>query len=229
MDIITQIRERLFSMRDDNYRDFQAALMPTVDREKIIGVRIPMLRSYARELCKTGEYEAFLHDLPHKYYEENNLHAFLIEGIRDFDECLEALEVFLPYVDNWATCDSLRPKVLKKDIKRLRAMADRWIDSGEEYTVRYGIGVYMCYLLDESFDKSVLSRVAEIKSEHYYVRMMIAWFFATALAKQYGSAIKYIENGTLNTEIHNKAIQKSIESHRISKDKKDYLRTLRKK
>ena len=228
MNKITEIREALFAMREEKYRDFQASLMPTVDKSKIIGVRTPLLRSYAKKLYKSEDIKTFLEDLPHEYYEENNLHAFLIGEIRDFDDCLFALNSFLPYVDNWATCDSMRPRALKGDIERLRTSADLWIATGEEYTVRYGIEVYMCYLLDEKFEESVLEKIASIKSEHYYVKMMIAWFFATALAKQYESAIKYIESGILDAWIHNKAIRKSIESYRIPSDRKDYLRTLTK-
>ena len=221
-----KIRNHLFTLSDSEYRDFHARLMPTVDKEKIIGIRIPNLRKYAKELIGEGGYEPFLLNLPHKYYEENNLHAFLIEGIKDFDECISALDAFLPFVDNWATCDSMRPKALIKNPDRLREHADKWIDTGEEYTVRYGIGIYMTYFLDERFEPDYILRIASIKSEYYYVKMMIAWFFATALAKQYEQTIPYIEKRLLDSWVHNKTIRKAIESYRISPENKEYLRTL---
>ena len=226
---VDDIRAYLLAESDEKYRIFQSRLMPTVDKERIIGVRSPILRKYAKELLSEGGYADFLASLPHKYYEEDNLHAFLIEGIEDFEECISALDRFLPYVDNWATCDSMRPKVLNENPTMLRRAADRWIESGDEYTVRYGIEVYMTYFLDGHFEPDILSHIASIKSEHYYVKMMVAWFFATALAKQYDAALPYLEGRALDRWTHNKTVRKAIESYRISDEKKAHLRTLTEK
>lgn len=223
----TEIREKIFSMADENYKDFQAKLMPTVDRNKVIGVRTPALRFFAKELYKAGRYDAFLSDLPHKYYEEDNLHALLIDKIKDFDECIAEVERLLPFIDNWATCDMLRPKVLKTEPEKLYEYICKWLVSDKVYTVRYAIGCLCSFYLDDNFRPEHLSAVAEIRSEEYYINMMIAWYFATALAKQYDSTIAYLQQRKLHEWVHRKTIQKAVESYRISSETKMYLRSLR--
>ena len=221
------VRERLAALQDTEYRDFHSALMPTVNKEKIIGVRVPELRKLAKELFRNGVGEDFIKNLPHTFYEEDNLHAFIVEQIKDSDRCLAETEKFLPFIDNWATCDMFSPKVFADHTDIIYSKSLEWISSGDTYIIRYGIGMLMRYFLDENFNEDVLKIVSRIKSDEYYVNMMIAWFFATALAKQYDSAIKYIENSTLDSWVHNKTIQKAIESNRISKTTKNYLRTLK--
>jgi len=224
---MTDIQKQLFELQDKGYRDFNAALIPNVDKERIIGVRIPTLRKLAKELCFTADAASFMASLPHEYYEENNLHAFLIEQIKDFEQCIRSLERFLPYVDNWATCDSMRPAVFKKHRRELLEHVDMWLRSDQTYTVRYGIGMLMCHYLDEGFSVEYPSRIADIQSEEYYVKMMIAWYFATALAKQYEAVLPFIQGRKLDKWTHNKAIQKAIESRRISEEQKSYLKTLK--
>lgn len=224
---MTEIQKKLFKMQDLGYRDFHSKLMPTIDKETIIGVRVPILRRLAKELFKNGEYMYFLNDLPHKYYEENNLHSLLIMQIKSYDECLAETERFLPYVDNWATCDTLRPKVFKKHLSQLLPEINLWINSGEVYTVRFGIEMLMCHYLDDKFKTEYADLVASVKSEEYYVNMMVAWYFATALAKQYNSILPYIEKDILPIWVHNKTIQKAVESYRITKEQKAYLKTLK--
>lgn len=221
------IRERLFSLSDPSYGDFQSALMPSVPREKIIGVRTPVLRKYAAELAKTPLAAEFLRALPHKYYEEDNLHAFLLEKIKDFDKVIAELDAFLPFVDNWATCDCMNPKALARDKARLAEKAEEWLSSAHTYTIRYGIGTLMRHFLDEDFDVCFLQRVAGIKSEEYYVNMMSAWYFATALAKQYESTLPFLLEKRLCPWVHNKTIQKACESLRITKEQKEFLKTLK--
>jgi len=223
----TKILETLFLMQDYKYKMFQAKLIPTVNPDRIIGVRTPDIRKYARKLRNTEEATVFLKTLPHQYYEENNLHACLIEQIQDFDECIEQLNCFLPYVDNWSTCDMLRPKCLKKKMDGLLSAIEAWMNSDDSYTVRFGIEMLMVFFLDERFEPEFLERVAAVNREEYYIRMMIAWYFATALAKQYESAVKIIEAGKLPVWTHNKAIQKAVESYRISDERKKYLRMLK--
>lgn len=218
-----KIRETLLLMGESEYREFSSKLMPTVDKKRVIGIRIPILRKYAKSL---ENYEDFLRDLPHFYFEENNLHAFLIEREKDFNKCIEWLDDFLPYVDNWATCDSMKPRVLKKEPEKLLSHIKRWISSNDAYAVRYAINLLMSFYLDESFDVSYLELVAKTKSDEYYVNMMRAWYFATALSKQYEATLPYIENIILDTWTHNKTIQKANESHRITKEQKAYLKTL---
>jgi len=225
--MIESIRTRLFEMQDAGYRDFQAKLMPTVKPEKIIGVRTPMLRAYAKQIRNTPVAQAFLADLPHAYYEEDNLHAFLIEFIRDWDICVAALNAFLPHVDNWATCDSMHPKVLDRDPERLMARIRDWMASDHTYTIRFGMGMLMRCFLDENFTPEALEMIAQKHSGQYYVNMMSAWFFATALAKQWEAAKVYIEDRRLDPWVHNKAIQKACESHRILPEQKEYLKKLR--
>ena len=214
-------------MADESYKAFSSKLMPTVDNDKVIGVRTPALRNFAKELYKEGGYEDFLSDLPHKYYEEDNLHAFLIEKTKDFDECLLQIEELLPYIDNWATCDTLRPKVLKKEPEKLLRAVYRWLESDKVYTVRFAIGCLNSYYLDENFGNEHLAKVSEIRSDEYYVNMMIAWYFATALAKQYYSTVPYLQERRLPLWVHRKTIQKAVESYRIDDETKTYLRSLR--
>ncbi len=226
--ICGEIREKLFEMQDLGYRDFQAKLMPTVDRERIIGVRIPTLRKYAKQLRKHPEYSDFLAELPHKYYEEDNLHGFLLEQEKDYESCLEAMEYFLPYMDNWATCDLVSPKVFGEYKEELTKAIDRWLSSEKTYTVRYGINMLMRYFLKEDFRPEYLERVAKIRSGEYYVRMAVAWYFATALTEQYEAALPFIEKKCLEPWTHNKAIQKARESLQIEKSRKEYLSRLKK-
>ena len=221
------IQKELFCLKDDAYRDFHARLIPNIDKERIIGVRTPALRKFAAGICKKPEAEAFLHLLPHKYYEENNLHAFLIEKEKDFDAAASLTENFLPYIDNWATCDSFLPKAFKKNPGKTLPYIYKWIKSDKTYTVRYAIGLLMSLFLDDDFKEEYAELVCAVKSDEYYINMMIAWYFATALAKQYECAVKYIENKCLEKWVHNKTIQKAIESRRISDDKKAYLRSLK--
>jgi 3-methyladenine DNA glycosylase AlkD len=221
------VQRRLFEMQDLAYREFNSKLIPTVDPQTVIGVRTPQLRKFAREFAKTSDPEEFLKLLPHKYYEENNLHGFIIETIRDYGRAVEAIDAFLPYVDNWATCDSVSPAVFKNHLPELYEKIKEWIYSGRTYTVRFGIGMLMRFFLDENFKPETMELVAGIKSEEYYVNMMIAWYFATALAKQYDAALKVIRERRLDKWTHNKAIQKALESYRVTDEQKAYLRTLK--
>lgn len=222
-----EIQKRLFELQDTEYKVFSSKLMPTVDPETVIGVRTPALRKLAKELSKHPEIKDFLNILPHKYYEENNLHGFIIETIKDYDEVITELDKFLPYVDNWATCDLMSPKIFKKHTEELLEKIKIWIASEDTYTIRFGIGMLMSFYLDENFKKKYLTLVSKVKSEEYYVNMMIAWYFATALAKQYDATLPFIEKQKLSKWTHNKAIQKAIESNRIPKDIKEYLKTLK--
>ena len=221
------IIDRLFELKDLSYKQFHSKLMPTINPELIIGVRTPALRKLAKELKDSDEAEKFLKELPHKYYEENNLHGFLLEEIKDFAACVAALNEFLPYVDNWATCDMMAPKVLKKNLPALYNQIKIWIASGETYTIRFGVDMLMKYYLDEAFLPKYAALVASIQSEEYYVKMVVAWYFATALAKQYETILPYIEGRCLDAWTHNKTIQKAVESYRITKEQKEYLRTLK--
>ena len=223
-DVEARIRARLFEMQDVQYREFTAKLIPTVLPERIIGVRTPDLRSYAAELSKTEDAAAFMAALPHRYHEENTLHGFLIGRIADYDACVAALDAFLPYVDNWATCDSIRPRCFKRNLSRLIGEIRRWMASEQTYTIRFGVEMLMCFYLDGAFDPVYLDWVADLRSEEYYVNMMIAWFFATALAKQWDAALPVIEARRLDPWVHNKAIQKAVESYRIPADRKNLLR-----
>ncbi len=224
-----EIERELFRLRDEGYRAFQAKLIPTVAPERMIGVRTPALRSYAKVLLKAPEGESFLRDLPHAYFDEDQLHAFLLSEMKDFDRCLAEVDRFLPYVDNWATSDQLSPKCFKKHRAELLAAVRRWIGSGETYPVRFGVGMLMQHFLDEDFDPAYLKLVADLRSEEYYVNMMRAWYFATALAKQYDAALPYLEKGVLDPWTHNKAIQKAAESYRITAEQKEYLKSLKKR
>lgn len=221
------ILNRLFELQDLKYRDFHSKLMPTVEKSRIIGVRTPDLRKLAKELKNTEHAKTFLEILPHEYYEENNLHAFLIEEIKDFNKCIEELNRFLPFVDNWATCDMMRPKIFKKNLDKLLLQIKIWLNSSETYTVRFGIECLMIFYLDEHFSPEYPELISKIRSDEYYIRMMVAWYFATALAKRYDDIIPYLEQNRLDSETHNKAIQKAIESYRIMPEQKAYLRTLK--
>lgn len=223
------IRNELFDMQDIKYREFQAKLMPTVDPEKMIGVRTPELRKYAKQLIKNGSASDFIKELPHEYFDEHQLHAFIISEMKDYEKCIAGVNRFLPYVDNWATCDQLSPKVFKKHKEELLREIRKWIRSEETYTIRFGIGMLMQHFLDEDFKAEYPEMVAAVKSEEYYVNMMIAWYFATALAKQYDEVISFIQNNRLDKWTHNKAIHKSVESNRISPEQKEYLKSLKQK
>ncbi|WHE88486.1 DNA alkylation repair protein [Lachnoanaerobaculum gingivalis] len=225
--ILDDIRDELFKMQDIKYRDFNSKLIPTVDKRLFIGVRTPELRKYAKKLGKSIEVIEFLQALPHKYFDENQLHAFIISEIKDFKNCIDEINRFLPYIDNWATCDQLSPKVFKKHHSELFAYIKDWLKSDKVYTLRFGIGMLMEHFLDEDFDIIYPETVSKIRSDKYYVNMMIAWYFATALAKRYESIIPFIENCSLDTWTHNKAIQKALESYRISTEQKTYLRELK--
>ena len=222
-----EITERLSLLQDEKYRSFQVKLIPTVNEENVIGVRTPALRKYAKELSKREDIHDFLEELPHQFFDENQLHAFIISEIKDYELCLEEVNRFLPYVDNWATCDQMSPKVFKKHRPELVDQIKIWISSEKTYTIRFGIGMLMEHFLNEDYDPVYPEMIAGIRSEEYYVNMMIAWYFATALAKQYESVLPYIENGRLDTWTHNKAIQKSVESNRIKAEHKEYLKKLK--
>ncbi len=222
-----EIREELMKNRDEAYREFQIRLIPTVAPEAVIGVRTPILRTLAKKLTKQGDVSPFLEDLPHAFFDENQLHAFLLSEIRDFPRCLAELTRFLPYVDNWATCDQMSPKVFRKHKAELLEVIPDWLRSDRVYTVRFGIGMLMKHFLDEDFDPAYLHMVAAVRSEEYYVRMMIAWYFATALAKQYEATLPLMEAKRLDGWTHNKAIQKAAESFRVSEEQKAYLKTLK--
>ena len=221
------IRKELFRLSDEGYKDFLSGLIPTVDPEAIIGVRTPALRQYAKDLYKQGDYSEFLHDLPHFYFDENQLHAFIISCMRDFDECICELERFMPFIDNWATCDQLSPKVFAKHKEELIHSINSWIVTDETYTVRFAIGMLMQHFLDADFDQKYANDVASVISDEYYINMMRAWYFATALAKQYDSIIRYLEESRLDVWTHNMTIKKAIESRRITDEKKAYLRKLK--
>lgn len=221
------ITQKLFVLQDETYQAFQSKLMPTVSPETIIGVRTPLLRKLAKELSGTARAEAFLHSLPHKYYEENNLHAFLVENIRHYDRALAETEKFLPYIDNWATCDCFCPKVFAKHKEELLVSIRLWLDSDRLYTVRYAMGMLMRYYLDNPFQPEYLAWVAGVHSEEYYLNMMRAWFFATALAKQPEETLPWLTERRLDAWTHNKTIQKAVESYRITPEMKQQLRRLR--
>ena len=223
---MTEIQERLFAMQDLAYGDFSAALLPTVARERMIGVRLPLLRKYAGQL-DVHTAAQFMQELPHKYLEEDHLHSFLIGQMRDADACYAALDSFLPYVDNWSVCDSLRPKAILADRERLLEKIDSYLQSAHPYTVRFGIELLMLHFLGDHFDPTHLFCVAAIQSEEYYVNMMIAWYFATALAKQWEAAIPYLEQHRLSESVHKKTVRKAIESYRLTTAQKTYLRTLK--
>ena len=227
--IADDIRVELSNLQDLKYRDLQITTIPSVVPERITGVRTPKLRALAKELSKREDISLFLEDLPHKLFEEDQLHAFILSGMKDAEECLRLVDKFLPYVDNWATCDQMSPKVFKKNKKLLLEYVNTWIKSDKTYIRRFAIGMLMEHFLDEDFKPSYLAKVAKIRSDEYYVNMMIAWYFATALAKQYDQTLPFIEEQKLDKWTHNKSIQKAVESYRITPEQKEYLKTLRRK
>lgn len=221
------VYERLAVSGDEKYRDFQSKLVPNIPKETILGVKTPEMRKIAKEIRGTEEAEEFLTQLPHKYYEENLVHFFVIAMIKDFDECVEAVETFLPYVDCWPVCDQSSPKVFSRNHEKLLPLIKKWIESDHVYTSRFGIRMLMNEFLGEDFKPEYLEWVASVKGEDYYIKMMVAWYFATALAKQYDASVVYIEERRLEPWTHKKAIQKAVESFRVSDEHKEYLRTLR--
>ena len=227
MEPYTALQQQLLTMQDLKYRDFHSRLLPGIDKETIIGIRTPILRKFAKEFGKTEEAKAFLQELPHQYYEENNLHLMIVNAEKDYAACLEQVKRFLPYINNWATCDLPLPKCYAKHKKDLISEVKQWMASGKTYTIRYGIGVLMSLYLDEDFRTEYLEWVISVRSEEYYVNMMIAWYLATALAKQWDATIPYLEEKRLSEWVHKKNIQKAIESYRITPEQKVYLRSLR--
>ncbi len=224
-DILSELKK----LQDKGYRKMQITTIPSVKAESIIGVRTPALRALAKELSKRDDISIFLEDLPHKFFEENQLHAFILSGMKDAEECIKLVDKFLPYVDNWATCDQMSPKIFKKHKDLLLEYINEWIKSDKTYVKRFAVGMLMEHFLDEDFKTSYLTKVSRIRSDEYYINMMTAWYFATALAKQYDAALPYIEKQKLDKWTHNKTIQKAVESYRITPEQKEYLKTLRRK
>ena len=222
-----KIQRELFSLQDKEYMKFLSKLTPNVPENTIIGVRIPEIRKLAKKLVKNNEYENFLKKLPHKYYDENLLHGAIISEIKNFENCIQLLDNFLPFIDNWAVCDTISPKIFKKHKRELIEKIREWVKSDKTYICRFGVEMLMTHFLDEDFENEYLEMVANIHSEEYYVKMVIAWFFATALAKKWDCAVIYLENDRLNSWVHNKTIQKARESLRISLEKKEYLKKLK--
>lgn len=227
-DIMKEITKGLFALQDESYRAFHAGLMPGIEYERIIGVRTPELRKYAVEVSKMPEAKAFLQELPHEFYEENNLHGALLNLLyKDVEEMLEQLEIFLPYVDNWATCDMLSPKVFKKNLPLVYERVKKWLNSKDTYTVRFGVVTLLGYFLDDAFEPEMLELAAGIRSDEYYVKMAVAWYFSMALVKQFEAAIPYFTEPVLEPWTHNKALQKACESRRIDGSVKAYLKSLK--
>lgn len=225
--ICKQIQDELFDNQDLRYRDFSSKLAPTIEKKYFIGVRVPQLRKIAKVYKSNVKIYDYLDSLPHKYVEENTLHGLLIGELKDYDEVVEQLDKFLPYVDNWATCDIMSPKIFKKNKALLKKDINRWMHSKEPYTIRFGIEMAMSHYLDEDFDKSLAAKISKIRSDEYYVNMMKAWYFATALSKQWDEIIPFVENKKLDVWSHNKTIQKARESYRISDKQKSYLKSLK--
>lgn len=223
---MTHLQEELFKLQDTAYRDFQSSLMPGIDKESVIGIRTPVLRTFAKGFSKTEETAHFIKELPHKYYEENNLHMLLITQIKDYDKCISEIERFLPYVDNWATCDFPLPKCFSRNKEDVFVRAKEWIATDAAYVKRYGIGVMLRLFLDDDFKEEYIQLVASVKSEEYYVNMMIAWYMATALARQWNAAVPYLQERRLSEWVHRKSIQKAVESYRITPEQKEFLRQL---
>ena len=222
-----QLQKELFALQDLKYRDFHSKLLPGIDKESIIGIRTPVLRKFAKEFSKRKEAEEFLQDLPHQYYEEINLHMMILTGIKDYDKCLEEIKKFVPYINNWATCDLPLPKCFSKHKEELLPQIREWIASDHTYTIRYGMGTLMSLYLAEDFKPEYLELAASVRSEEYYVNMMTAWYFATALAKQWEATVPYIEQRKLPQWVHRKTIQKAVESYRITPEQKTYLKSFR--
>ena len=226
-EISGEIRNILLENQDLKYRDFSAKLTPTIEKDMFIGVRVPKLREIAKQYKSNEKIKDFLEELPHKYIEENTLHGLLLSELRDYNEVVKKLDEFLPHVDNWATCDIISPKVFKKNREQLKKDINRWIASKETYTIRFGIEMAMSHYLDEDFDLQLASKISKIRSNEYYVNMMKAWYFATALAKQWDSIVPFIEKKKLDAWSHNKTIQKARESYRIKPEQKEYLKSLK--
>ncbi len=222
-----KVQDLLLQAKDDTYREFQAKLVPNIDKNLILGVRTPEMRKIAKEVFASDYRDAFLKDLPHRYYEENLVHFFIIAMIKDFDECTAAVEAFLPYVDCWPVSDQASPKSFKKNHEKLLPYIQKWIASDHVYTARFGIRMLMNEYLGEDFREEYLKLAASNKGDDYYLKMMVAWYFATALAKQYDASVKYIEEKKLDEWVHKKAIQKAVESYRVSDEHKEYLKSLR--
>ena len=226
--ITEEIRERLLSLSDEKYRDFHSALMPETEKEKVIGVRAPVVKKLAKEYFSHPDINEFLSDLPHKYYEENNLHSFIVSMIKDYDECLSAFQKFLPFIDNWATCDGAKPKVFLKNPDRIYPEIKKWFSSEDTYSVRFAVVILMDRVfLEDNFSKEHTDLISSLQTDEYYIHMAVAWYFATAIAKRYDDIIPYIENRILDRKTHNKAIQKSVESFRVPDETKAYLKTLK--
>ena len=223
------LREKLFELQDEEFKNFQEKLLPTVAKEKIIGIKTPELKKFAKEFFTEETAKIFLNDLPHKYFEENSIHVMLINGMKNYSDCINSVKFFLPRIDNWANCDSLVPKIFSKHTEELESEIKSWLDSKHTYTLRFAILMLMKFYLGKNFDKKYLSLVAEVKNKNYYVEMIQAWYFAEALIKQYDSAIIFLQENLLSPNVHRKTIQKAVESFRISEDKKIYLKTLRRK
>ena len=221
------LQKQLFELQDTQYRDFHYKLIPGIDKENIIGIRTPVLRKFAKEYAKTEDAKFFINNLPHTFYEENNLHMMIISEIKDYDECIKQVKRFIPYINNWATCDLPLPKCFSKHKDELLVEIKNWINSSDTYTIRYGIGVLMRLYLDEHFNSKYVELVSNVQSEEYYVNMMIAWYMATALAKQWDTVIPYIEQHKLSPWVHKKTIQKAVESYRITDEQKIYLKSFR--
>ena len=219
--------DRLMEVKDEEYKEFQAKLVPNISPDLIIGVRTPEMRRIAKEVFASDEMDSFLKELPHKYYEENLVHFFILAMIKDFDTCVNLVEEFLPYVDCWPVSDQATPKSFKKNHDRLLPYIKNWIASDHVYTARFGMRMLMNEYLGEDFKKEYLNLVASKKGDDYYLKMMVAWYFATALAKQYDEAVKYIEERRLDEWVHKKAIQKAVESYRVTDEHKEYLKSLR--
>ena len=222
-----KVLDRFWALKDEDYAVFQAKLIPSIDTNKVIGVRVPILRKLAKEYLKDEEHFDFIAQLPHEYYDEYMLHGILLSAIKDYEECIIEVERFLPYVDNWAVCDTLSPTVFKKHKTELIDKIRMWAASNETYVCRFGIEMLMSHFLDDDFKVEYLEIPARVVSDEYYVKMMVAWFFATALAKQYDESVKYIEDKVLEPWTHNKTIQKACESYRITDEQKQYLRSLK--
>lgn len=222
------ITQKLFEMQDIKYRDFASKLIPNISPDNMIGVRLPNLRALAKELYKTGEYSHFINSLPHTYLEEYHLHSFIASSIKDIDICINEIDKLLPYIDNWSVCDSLRPKCFARNKEKALEFIKKCLASERAYTQRFAIEMLMVHFLDEDFNAEYLNIVSKIEGDDYYLKMMVAWYFATALAKQYGATLPFIENRLIKDKwTHNKAIQKALESYRVSEDKKAYLKTLK--
>ena len=222
-----KIQEELFKLQDISYKEFHSKLIPTIDKNTIIGIRIPLLRSYAMKIKYTKEADKFLNTLPHTYYDENVLHALLLSEMTDYETFVKSIQAFLPYIDNWAVCDVLKPKSIKKHKQIFIDEIKSWISSKDTYTIRFGVVMLMTYYLDEDYQKDYLNYPLQVKSDEYYVNMAISWFYATALAKHYDEVVEILKDKKLSVWIHNKTIQKAIESYRITKEQKEELKKLK--